>query len=231
MSLIWLHILFVNREIILIDLSCLGNNDPPPLELISNSLKSKTHVLIIAMKMFVRLVVLFCSVCSRWFVIFIPFKCIFHGHNQFSRVMSKSALFLSFSDAIATMRDFLSHVYTNIGYVWLKAMSMYICYIHALSLKIDGIWCDATRRFSLCNQMPKLQFSVSFRFGGNTSRFHDLCVEATGDIKFRATHQYKYASDARLKYLSHLVLLTRERERFSICEFDDFHFGHQWYIE
>lgn len=103
-----------------------------------------------------------CSVCSRWFVIFIPFKCIFHGHNQFSRVMSKSALFLSFSDAIATMRDFLSHVYTNVGYVWLKAMSMYICYIHALSLKIDGIWCDATRRFSLCNQMPKLQFSVSF---------------------------------------------------------------------
>lgn len=73
--------------------------------------------------------------------------------------------------------------------------------------------------------------SFPFRFGGNTSRFHDLYVEATGDIKFRATHQYKYASDARLKYLSHLVLLTRERERFSICEFDDFHFGHQWYIE
>lgn len=160
MSLIWLHILFVNREIILIDLSCLGNNDPPPLELISNSLKSKTHVLIIAMKMFVRLVVLF--------VPYVLVGLLFSFHlNAFSMATINFPVWCqnrrSFSLSRMRLRrcEIFSHMY-NVGYVWLKAMSMYICYIHALSLKIDGIWCDATRRFSLCNQMPKLQFSVSF---------------------------------------------------------------------
>lgn len=167
-----------------------------------------------------------CSVCSRWFVIFIPFECIFHGHNQFSRVMSKSlSLFLGCDcdDARFSL--------TCIHECWLcvAESNEHVHLLHPCSIT-ENRWNMMWRYTEIFSVQSNAEIAV-FRFVLEATHLvFTTCVEATGDIKFRATHQYKYASDARLKYLSHLVLLTREREWFCVCEFDDFHFGHQSYI-
>lgn len=159
MSLIWLHILFVNREIILIDLSCLGNNDPPPLELISNSLKSKTHVLIIAMKMFVRLMVLF--------VPYVLVGLLFSFHlNAFSMATINFPVWCqnrrSFSLSRMRLRrcEIFSHMY-NVGYVWLKAMSMYIR-LHPCSIT-ENRWNMMWRYTKIFSVQSNAEIAV-FRF-------------------------------------------------------------------